>query len=727
MEIDAYASSTFAPKAHSRSVSLAPGKELDIETGRLAKQANGSVVVRQGGTMVLCTATASDGVREGQSFFPLTVDYQEKFAAGGKIPGGFIKREGRPSDDETLTARLVDRALRPLFPDGFYNSVHVVCTVISADTENNADVLAGTGASAALMLSGLPFGGPIAEVRVGRVDGQFVINPTIEQRAASDLDLIVAGKEDAIVMVEGEAHEISEEDMIDALDEAHEVIRELCRAQHALVQDAGGPAAFEYETFETPAPLVERVRQMVGGRLEEHIRSPYDKTSFYGGIGTIKDEAIDQLLGSGDQRRDTTDDGYTASQIKDAVGVVQRDVLRDLILSEGYRLDGRGPGDVRPIWSEVGYLPRVHGSAVFTRGETQVLGSVTLGTGKDVQPVDQVFTTDDKPFFLHYRFPPYSVGEASFMRGPKRREIGHGMLAERALSAVIPEQEDFPYTIRINAEVLESNGSSSMASVCAGSLALMDAGVPIRKPVAGVAMGLVTDGSRTQILTDILGTEDHLGDMDFKLTGTRDGITACQMDIKVDGLQRETLLQALRQAREARLHILGKMDETLSDSRDDLSPHAPRLTQVNVDGEHVGAIIGPGGKVVRSIQSETNTEVTIEEVDGVGVVTIAARNQQDADAAIERIKQIVAVPEEGAIYDGTVRTIKDFGALIEIMPGKVGLLHISELDHGYVEDVRDYVKVGDKIKVQLTEIRGDGKFRLSRKPFLDSQDSNGRS
>ncbi len=727
MELDAYATPTAAPEATVQQISFAPGKELSIETGRLAKQANGSVVVRQGDTMVLCTATASNSAREGQHFFPLTVDYQEKFAAGGKIPGGFIKREGRPSDPETLTSRLIDRALRPLFPDGFYNSVHVVCTVVSADPEHDADVLAGTGASAALLLSGLPFDGPTAEVRVARAGGEFVVNPTVEEREASDVDLVVAGKEDAIVMVEGEADEISEEEMIEALDTAHEAIRTLCQGQRELLADFGGPAEFSYETYETPAPLVEHVRQIAASRLEEHIRSPYEKMSFYGGIGEIKDAVVTELLGPEEDRRAATEDGYTASQIKDAVGVVERDVMREIILSEGERLDGRGLADVRAIWSEAGYLPRVHGSAVFTRGETQVLGSVTLGTSKDVQPVDQVFDNTDKPFFLHYRFPPYSVGEAGFMRGPKRREIGHGMLAERALAPIIPDQEDFPYTIRINAEVLESNGSSSMASVCAGSLALMDAGVPIKRHVAGVAMGLITDGERTQILTDILGTEDHLGDMDFKLTGTRNGITACQMDIKIDGLPRETLLEALRQAREARGHILDKMDETLAEPRADLSAHAPRLMQVTVDAEHVGAIIGPGGKVVRSIQAETNTEIAIEDTEGVGVVTIAARNQTDADAAIEKIKQIVAVPEEGATYEGTVRTIKDFGALVEIMPGKVGLLHISELDHGFVDDVRDYLKVGDKVKVQLVEVRGDGKFRLSRKPFLDKQEgSNGR-
>ena len=703
------------PGATIESVEFAPGKELSMETGRLAKQANGAVIVRQGDTMVLCTATLDEEPREGKHFFPLTVDYREKFAAGGKIPGGFIKREGRPTDKETLTARLVDRAIRPLFPDGFYNSVHVVCFVISADEEHDADVLAGVGASAALLKAGAPFDGPFAEVRVGRVNGEIVVNPTFEQREESDLDLVVAGKEDVLTMVEGEMDEVSEEEMIDALDTAHASIKKLCRAQQQLVEDSGGPREYSYETFTTPDELIEKVRSMCAGRLEEHIKSPYHKNKFYSGVSEIKDAVADELLGD----REETDEGYTRSQIRDAVGVVERDVLRELILRDGERLDGRGPQDVRNIWTEVGYLPRVHGSAIFTRGETQVLGSVTLGTSKDVQPVDEVFDNTDKPFFLHYRFPPFSVGEAGFLRGPKRREIGHGMLAERALDPVVPTQEDFPYTIRLNAEVLESNGSSSMASVCAGSMAMMDAGVPIKKPVAGVAMGLVTDGERTQILTDILGTEDHLGDMDFKLTGTRDGITACQMDIKIAGLPRETMLKALNQARDARQHILGKMEESITEARSEMSEYAPRLTRITIDADNIGDVIGPGGKVIKGLQKETNTEITVNEEGGVGEVIIAAKNQQDAMACVEKIKQIVAEPEEGATYEGTVRKIVGFGAFIEIMPGKDGLLHISEIDHGYVEDVNDYFSVGDRVKVKLVEVRGDGKLRLSRKPFLE--------
>lgn len=706
------------PEATIQEIEFAPGRTMTLETGRLAKQANGSVVVRLNDTMVLSTATLSDEIREGTNFFPLTVDYREKFAAGGKVPGGFIKREGRPTDKETLTARLIDRAIRPLFPDGFYYNVHLVNYVISAEEQYDSDVIAGVGASAALMLSGAPFDGPIAEVRVGRVDGEYIVNPSKDQVAESDINLVVAGKEDALVMVEGEMDEVSEEEMVDALDVAHASIKKLCEGQRKLVEAFGGPGTYEYDLITVPDDLVEQVENIVGDRIEEHVRVPYKKEAFYERSSAIKDEAVaklgEQVIGM---------EGDLESEIREAVGILERRKTREMILSEGKRLDDRRLDEVRDLWTESHYLPRVHGSAIFTRGETQVLGSVTLGTSKDVQPVDEVFDDVDKPFFLHYRFPPFCVGEASFLRGPKRREIGHGILAERALKPVIPSQDEFPYTIRVNAEVLESNGSSSMASVCAGSLALMDAGVPIKKPVAGIAMGLITDGERTQILTDILGTEDHLGDMDFKVTGTRDGITACQMDIKIAGLQRETLIQALKQARKARHEILEVMDRELSAPRPDLSKYAPRLTKITIDPEHIGAVIGPGGKIVKSIQEETNTQISIDEKDGVGEVTIAADDQKGAEAAVERIKQIVAVPEEGENYEGTVRSVKPFGAIVEIMPGKSGLLHISELDHGYVENVEDYVKVGDKVMVNLLEVRDDGKLRLTRMPFIDKKDN----
>ncbi|PQJ33464.1 polyribonucleotide nucleotidyltransferase [Salinibacter sp. 10B] len=705
------------PQATIEDIQFAPERSLSLETGRIAKQADGSVVVRLGDTMVLSTATISDSVRES-NFFPLTVDYREKFAAGGKVPGGFIKREGRPTDKETLTSRLIDRAIRPLFPDGFYHDVHVVNFVISAGQDYDADVLAGVGSSAALMTSGAPFQGPIAEVRVARVDGEFVINPTMQQTAESDMDLIVAGKEDALVMVEGEADEVSEEDMIDALDEAHKSIRTLCRGQHQLVEAYGEPEPFEWEADLVPDALVDKMKQQYGRKVADAIRGEYSKEKFYQGIDAIKEEATADLLGDAKE----TPEGYTRDDIHSAVENVQKDEMRSMIVQEGQRIDGRGEEDVRDLWMEVGYLPRVHGSAIFTRGETQVLGSVTLGTSEDVQAVDEVFAETDKTFYLHYRFPPFSVGEASYLRGPKRREIGHSMLAERALRPVIPEQEQFPYTIRINADVMESNGSSSMASVCAGSLALMDAGVPIEKPVAGIAMGLVQHEDETKVLTDILGQEDHLGDMDFKITGTRDGVTACQMDMKIEGLSRDVLLKALKQARKAREFILDEMEETISEPREDLSKYAPRLTKLQIDPDRIGAVIGPGGKVVKSIQKETNTEISVDEDEGVGIVTIAATNQNDAEAAIERVKQIVAVPEEGEDYIGTVKGIRDFGAFIEIMPERTGLLHVSEISHEYVEDIEEYLQVGDKVKVHLLEVKDDGKMRLTRKPFLSEED-----
>ncbi|MEF8795676.1 MAG: polyribonucleotide nucleotidyltransferase [Salinivenus sp.] len=697
-------------------IEFVPERSLSLETGRIAKQADGSVVVRLGDTMVLSTATISDSVQES-NFFPLTVDYREKFAAGGKVPGGFIKREGRPTDKETLTARLIDRAVRPLFPDGFYHDVHVVNFVISAGKDYDADVLAGVGSSAALMLSGAPFQGPIAEVRVGRIDGEFVINPTMEQTERSDMDLVVAGKEDALVMVEGEADEISEESMIEALDEAHRSIRTLCKGQHALVDKHGEPEPFEWEPDVVPDELVDQMAEHYGQKVADSIRGDYSKENFHGGIDAIKDEAVEKTLGDADETRE----GYTADDIRDAIGEVEKDEMRSMIVQEGRRIDGRGTEDVRDLWMEVGYLPRVHGSAIFTRGETQVLGSVTLGTSEDVQPVDEVFADTDKSFYLHYRFPPFSVGEASYLRGPKRREIGHSMLAERALRPVIPEHETFPYTIRINADVMESNGSSSMASVCAGSLALMDAGAPIEKPVAGIAMGLVQHEGETTVLTDILGQEDHLGDMDFKITGTRDGITACQMDMKIEGLSRDVFLQALKQSRSARHHILDEMEKTISEPREDLSQYAPRLTKLQIDPDRIGAVIGPGGKVVKSIQKETNTEISVDEEEGMGIVTIAATNQDDAEAAIERVKQIVAVPQEGEDYMGTVKGIRDFGAFVEIMPERTGLLHVSEISHDYVEDIEEYLQVGDQVKVHLLEVKDDGKMRLTRKPFLEEE------
>jgi len=702
------------PTSITAQLEYAPSKTISIETGRLAKQAGGAVIVRAGDTMVMVTAVITDTARSGQNFFPLTVDYREKFSSGGKIPGGFIKREGRLNDKEILTSRLVDRAIRPLFPDGYRNEVQLIGAVISADDEHDGDMLFGLGASAALLLSGSPFDGPIAEVRVGRIDGTFVVNPTIDQVKSSDMNLVVAGKMDAIMMVEGEMEECSEEDVVHALATAHEVIKKICQAQLELIAEyeaVRAPIEPQEYVVESPDPeIVSRVRELLYNKINTHIRAPYDKKRFYGGLSDLVDEAVDILTADVSEPDPSMED-----QIRLAASVVSRDAMREMVLADQKRIDGRDPQTVRPIWCEAGYLPRVHGSSIFTRGETQVMASVTLGTTRDQQPVDQIFDQQDKHFFLHYEFPPFSTGEVKFLRGASRREIGHGYLAERALQGMIPIQEDFPYTIRINADVLESNGSSSMASVCSGSLALMDAGVPIRKAVAGVAMGMIADETRHVVLTDILGTEDHLGDMDFKVTGTRDGITACQMDIKISGLSQELMLQALMQACQARLQILDVMDQTLALPRENMSPHAPRLTQITIDSELIGAVIGPGGKTVRGIQADTGVVIEIEERDNLGYVTIAGSDESSVEEAIEIIRSLVVMPTIGEEYEGTVRSVTDIGAIVEILPGKEGMVHKSELSWEWVNSPRDFVQVGDKLRVRLMEIRDRGRLRLSHK------------
>jgi polyribonucleotide nucleotidyltransferase len=732
-------------QAITKTIDIGQGKEITLETGKLAKQAGGSVVARQGDTMVLCTAVIEKSAKEGQSFFPLTVDYREKFSAAGMFPGGFMKREGRPSDKETLSSRLVDRTIRPLFPDGFRNETQVLCFVMSADPEIDADVVAGVGASAALSLAGGPFDGPTAHVRVGRVNGEFVINPTVTESNEGDFNLIVAGKEDAIVMVEGEMKEVSEDDMLAALDFAHEAIKKLVRAQRELRADyereKGEIEMLEYDLKVADESLVDRVRRIASDRIAEHLRQPYDKKNLYGGLSDIRRAVIAEVQGGDggpvteleevkarqseevvspeEARFDALAEAmHSEADIKNAFSTVESEIMREMILSEGRRIDGRKLDEVRDIWSEIDYLPRVHGSAIFTRGETQVLAQATLGTSRDVQGVDQLFNQQDKRFYLHYNFPPFSVGEARFMRGPGRREIGHGMLAERALLPVLPSEEEFPYTIRIIADVLESNGSSSMASVCSGSMALMAAGVPVKKAVAGIAMGLIKADDRIAILSDILGTEDHLGDMDFKVTGTRDGITAVQMDIKVDGLQQSTMQKALEQAREGRSYILDEMAKTIAEPREELAASAPRLYQLVIDTDFIGAIIGPGGKNIKALQADTNTQINVDEAEGKGYVTVSATNQADAEAAIEIIRGIVTVPEVGEEYEGTVRKMLPFGAILEVLPGKEGMLHVSEMRHGYVENPEDEMQVGDKVKVQLIEVRDDGKLRFSRKPFL---------
>ena len=725
-----------APNAITQTIEVG-GKTLTIETGKLAKQADGAVVTRLGDTVVLSTAVTDTKIREGQSFFPLTVDYRERFSAKGAFPGGFFKREARPSDKETLTARLIDRTIRPLFPDGFRNEVQVLNYVLAADEEIDADVVAGVGSSAALSLSGSPFNGPTAHVRVGRVDGEFILYPTREQRDASDLDLIVAGKADAIAMVEGEMDEISEDDMVAALEFGFDAIQTIVAGIKEFVgkRDAqnGAPEPLEYETVAADPKLVDKVYGLIKDDVDTHLRADYDKASFYGGVKEIRDKMLDGVFGHSDNaalaavedavdnvtgKGDDDGDGYSRSDYKEAFKDAESRVMREMILDEGRRLDGRKTDEIRDIWTEVDYLPKVHGSAVFTRGETQTLVMVTLGTGRDVQAVDQLFDQTDKRFYLHYSFPPFSVGETKFLRGPSRREIGHGMLAERALAKVMPGEEMFPYTVRIISDVLESNGSSSMASVCGGSMALMAAGVPIEKPVAGIAMGLIADGDKVAVLSDILGTEDHLGDMDFKLCGTADGITACQMDIKIDGLKMSTMREALEQAKAGRQHILDEMAKTIAEPREDISPTAPRLIQVVIDQDFIGAIIGPGGKIIKGIQADTGAQINIDEKDGKGYVTVAAPDMDAAYAAVEIIKGIVTQPEVGENYTGTVKNLLPFGAILEIMPGKEAMLHVSEMAHGYVNDPSDVTQIGDKLEVQLIEVRDGGKLRVSRKPFL---------
>ena len=710
-----------APQAITQTIEVG-GKTLTLETGKLAKQADGAVVATLGDTVTLSTAVTDKKAKDGQSFFPLTVDYRERFSSKGAFPGGFFKREGRPTDKETLTSRLIDRTIRPLFPDGFRNEVQVLNYVLAADEEIDADVVAGIGSSAALSLSGAPFDGPTAHVRVGRVNGEFVLFPTVTERAESDIDLIVAGKADAIAMVEGEMDEISEDDMVAALEFAFDAIKEIVAGINEMVsarnERDGAPEPLEYTTVAPASELVETIYGKIKDDVDAHLRKDYDKASFYGGVKDIRGALVTDLFGEGADAKDEIEGGYTVADVKEAFKAAESRVMREMILEEGRRLDGRSTDEIRDIWTEVDTLPRVHGSAVFTRGETQALVMVTLGTGRDAQAVDQVFDQVDKRFYLHYNFPPFSVGETRFLRGPSRREIGHGNLAERALKKVMPGEQDFPYTVRIISDVLESNGSSSMATVCGGSLALMAAGVPTAKPVAGIAMGLIAGDDKVAILSDILGTEDHLGDMDFKLCGTRDGITACQMDIKIDGLQMSTMREALEQAKAGRQHILDRMAESLDEPREDISPSAPRLIQVVIDQDFIGAIIGPGGKIIKGIQADTGAQIDIDEREGKGYVTVAAPNMDAAHAAVDIIRGIVTQPEVGEKYTGTVKNLLPFGAILEIMPGKEAMLHVSEIAHGYVNDPADEMQIGDKLEVQLIEIRDGGKLRVSRKPFL---------
>src|SRR6478672_2004038 len=682
------------------------GRRLRIETGRMAKQAAGSAVVQFGDTMVIATVTVSDQ-QSPLPFFPLTVEYKEKTYAAGKIPGGFIKREGRPQDAEILSARIIDRSIRPLFPEGFKNEVQVFVYVISADQVNDADVLALVATSYALNASRIPFAGPIAGVRVGRVQGKWVLNPTFQALGHSDMELVVSASNDSIVMVEGGALEVSETDVLDALTVAQKGIRELIAAQEELLDKAGRTPKMEWVKAEAPEGLVTRVKELAQGKISDALNQK-DKHTRIEAVERAKKDLAEELL---------TDFPDNPKDIHTLLGDVEYHSLRSQVLESGHRVDGRTAKEVRPISIDTGLLPRAHGSALFTRGQTQALVVATLGTADDVQRLD---TIDDaaettKSFMLHYNFPPFSTGEVRPMRGTSRREIGHGNLAERALQGVLPPFEDFPYTIRIVSDVLESNGSSSMASVCGGSLAMFDAGVPLRGAVAGVAMGLIKEEERYAILTDILGTEDHLGDMDFKVAGTAEGITSIQMDIKIQGLSLDLMTEALEQARRGRLHILGEMNKALPAPRSELSPYAPRIVTMSINPEKIGDLIGPKGKTIRGIQEETGAEIT---VDDTGLVTIAAVGGDAMERARQMVQAITAEPEIGATYEGTVKTTTPFGAFVEIMPGTEGLVHISEMRHERTEKTEDVVKKGDRVKVKLLDRDERGRLRLSMKALV---------
>jgi polyribonucleotide nucleotidyltransferase len=680
------------------------GRTLSIETGRMAKQANGSVVVKSGDTMVLVTAVASKSIKEGQDFFPLTVNYQEKAYAGGKIPGGFFKREARPSDNETLTCRLIDRPIRPLFPETFLNDTQIMATVISADKDNDPGILAMIGASAALEVSDIPFFGPIAGVKVGRVNGEFVANPTAEQLDQSDMEIIVAASRDAICMVEGGANELPEDVMLDAIFFGHKVIQPILDAQEKLKAKAA-VAKREVLPPVVDAELNGKVKALAYSRIKDAVKIK-SKQERHIVIDAVIAETIEALSADFDGR---------GKEIKGFIGDFEYELVREHIIKDGERIDGRDMKTVRPINSEVGLLPRAHGSALFTRGETQALVAATLGTSIDEQRIDSLYGESKKKFILHYNFPPFSVGETSFRLGPGRREIGHGALAERALSAVMPAHDGFPYTIRIVSDTLESNGSSSMATVCGGSLSMMDAGIPIKAPVAGIAMGLIKEGDDVAVLTDILGDEDHLGDMDFKVAGTAEGVTALQMDIKITGVSREIMKKALEQAREGRLHILGKMAETLAATRPEMSTYAPRITTIFVKTDKIRDVIGTGGKNIRNI---TETTGVVVDIDDTGRINIASHDKAACDLAIKMIRDLTAEAEEGKLYMGTVRKIMDFGAFVEIFPGTDGLVHISELDTERVKNVSDILKEGDKVLVKCIGIDKQGKIKLSRKEAL---------
>ena len=697
---------------------LPNGREVTIETGKLATQADGSVVVKCGNTMLFCSAVSSTSVREGQSFFPLSVDYQEKFAAAGRIPGNFFRRETRLNDYEVLISRLVDRAIRPLFPKGYMFDTQIIINLISLDKEVMPDALAGLAASAALTCSNIPFEGPISECRVARINGEYVINPDRSALKDADLDVIVAADMDNIMMVEGEAKEVDEAALIGALKAGHEAIKTMCKAQLELKEMVGDKAITrEVEVHEIPAEILEYVSGKITGPVQEMTRSALNKAqrkAAYKDIKAAYKEAV--LEEKGEEWMAENKEDLSAAFDK-----IQKKTVRDLMLNEGIRLDGRKFDQVRDIWTEVDYLPSAHGSAIFNRGETQALTSLTLGTKTDQQMVDIAYENSYADFILHYNFPAYSVGETKPMRGPGRREVGHANLAARSIRQVLPDE--MTHTIRIVSDIMESNGSSSMATVCAGALALMDGGVQLKRPVAGIAMGMVAEDGKIAILSDILGDEDALGDMDFKLTGTEKGITACQMDIKIDGLPYEQLEQALAQAREGRLHILGEMNKTLAAPREDLKPHAPRIVKLIIEKSYIGAVIGPGGKIIQELQEMTGTNINIDEIDGKGHVSIASNDKAAIDDAVARIKKITFTPEVGGVYTGTVKTIMPYGVFVGFEGGKDGLLHVSEMSHSRIDNVEDVFSEGDEVTFKIVDIdERTGKLRLSRKAIMPRAD-----
>ena len=697
------------PKAITETIVLPDGREITLETGKLAKQADGSVVVKCGGTMLLATVVSSKEAKDGVDFLPLTVDYREKFAANGRVPGGFLKREGRPSDNEILTMRLIDRVLRPLFPKDYHAEIQLMIQMISYDENVEATSLTGLAASAAIAVSDLPFDGPISEVRVGRINGELIINPTPAQIADLEVDMVIGASMDSVVMVEGEMKEISEEEMVDAIKFAHDAIKVQIQAQlnmAAQVETAQVKREYSHETHN------EEVR-------EEVMQVTYDKVYEVAKSGLPKHErsaafkaVLNEYLEGKDEEWLEANAGFAKSYFHD----VEYKAMRNMILNDGQRLDGRSTTNVRPIWSEVDYLPGAHGSAVFTRGETQSLTTVTLGTSLDANRIDDATFTGEEKFYLHYNFPPFSTGEARPIRGVSRREVGHGNLAQRALYQMIDPEN--PYTIRVVSDILESNGSSSMATVCAGTLALMDAGVKMVRPVSGIAMGLISDGENYAVLSDILGDEDHLGDMDFKVTGTENGITACQMDIKIKGLSYEILVNALKQSRAGRMHILGEMLKTMPETRAQLKPNAPKIMTLTVKKEFIGPIIGPGGKNIQGIQADTGTTVTIEEIEERGHIEISGKDYDMMNKALEMIRAIAFEPEIGAEYEGIVRGVQTYGAFIEIAPKVQGLLHISEIDWTRIKNVEDVLKEGDKVRVKLLDVDKAGKMKLSRKVLL---------